>query len=772
MQWFDRKSVPVPAILKGQQADASRMQLLKFFELSIDRREQTRYARSGLMLEHDEGLKSSLSHLFRGRCSFCESAAETRPYHFRPVSEAFPLGREQEPHLYYAWLETAWENLYAICSSCMPDEPRFFPVSGARCPIPGFVPIQRFVEDGEGSWWLEINESPLLVDPCATKDFIKIFGVRWDGEIVGLSKRGTQSIDHFHLNAPDLREARARRYSGYWDRLMNGAELRALDNQADLFDFQGLEFGGTWQLLLRRVAKEVARQLNLQTPSTPTRLRKFFDDVLGTETNIARAKLAVERLKREDADRLHEVIQQAVPKKAAKRSTGTRITSVSLTNFKAIESLEIRLPEASEADKSNDEKPVPSLLILGENAAGKSSVLEAIALTLCDDRVRQKIRARASQPWELVPHYLGGTEPDRRRAEVMIEQADGGQCHLRIAANDFDVISNPFWERVPVFAYGAFRKFDAGHRSKAITRHVDSLFYGVDLTDPESWLLGLPDERFNMVIRALREILSIEGEFDVVERDFARQECFVVTAIPGGDARVRTPLSAVSSGFRSVLAMACDVMDGLMTKTVYPDFGTLATSRGVVLIDEVEAHLHPRWKMQIMSGLRRALPKMTFIATTHDPLCLRGMNDGEVTVLHRVSSKDSALRTALPMVVEARVDLPNVSDLRVEQLLTSDFFQLNSTDAPLMDRKLASVAEWLARDPSTLEPDDRAALETFQRDLEDALPIGATEAHRLVQEAVAEYLKERRQASERRIGELREQAKLRIIQALRGGNRA
>jgi hypothetical protein len=64
----------------------------------------------------------------------------------------------------------------------------------------------------------------------------------------------------------------------------------------------------------------------------------------------------------------------------------------------------------------------------------------------------------------------------------------------------------------------------------------------------------------------------------------------------------RTPLSSVSSGFRTILALTCDVMRWLIERE--KGFTTLDAARGLFLIDEVEAHLHPRWKVTSMDGLR------------------------------------------------------------------------------------------------------------------------------------------------------------------------
>jgi hypothetical protein len=198
-------------------------------------------------------------------------------------------------------------------------------------------------------------------------------------------------------------------------------------------------------------------------------------------------------------------------------------------------------------------------------------------------------------------------------------------------------------------------------------------------------------------------------------------------------------------------------------------FESLETARAVVLIDEVEAHLHPRWKIQIMSALRSALPKVTFIATTHDPLCLRGMEDGEVIVMHRVASQMGA-DSEWPVMVEQVVRLPKVSQLTIEQLLTSDFFGLASTDQPGIERELAMFADLLTARASghALTEDQQLAWTRFEQDISEALPVGTTEVQRLVQEAVKEYLRSRRQISSDNLGKLRDKARRNIVAILEG----
>jgi hypothetical protein len=237
----------------------------------------------------------------------------------------------------------------------------------------------------------------------------------------------------------------------------------------------------------------------------------------------------------------------------------------------------------------------------------------------------------------------------------------------------------------------------------------------------------------------------------------------------GDDAEeIRTPLAVVSSGFRSVLAMVCDIFEGLLRDKAVRERG-FTEAEPIILIDEIEAHLHPRWKMQIMGAFRRVLPRAIFIATTHDPLCLRGMHDREVLVLSRVRRED-ANDQQMPVVVETIAELPNVENLTVEQLLTSDFFAMFSTDSPDAERKLAELGSLLARRAAgdRLSGEETRALDFLEREVALSLPLGSSEVQRLVQQAVADYLQRRRESSAAQLTNLELETRQLIVNALEG----
>jgi predicted ATP-binding protein involved in virulence len=87
-------------------------------------------------------------------------------------------------------------------------------------------------------------------------------------------------------------------------------------------------------------------------------------------------------------------------------------------------------------------------------------------------------------------------------------------------------------------------------------------------------------------------------------------------------------LTQLSDGERSFLAVVCDLVRRLaLANPSYPD---PLVGEGVVLIDELELHLHPRWQREVVEKLRNIFPKIQFIATTHSPFVIQSLMPGEL----------------------------------------------------------------------------------------------------------------------------------------------
>lgn len=769
MQRIDRPET-APLVLRSQIADDTRRRMREFWALERQRRAQTSVPAPSIQA-NDEQYVEAVSALTGGRCAFCEASDKLLVHRFRPAGNALPLPASSNAHLYYLWLSDAWQNLYPICPGCIPPEPQF-PVVNSRAPLPELRQIDTYVKNANGLWpSFPPKENILLLDPCRDREFEKHLLPKLDGELIGESKKGETTVLVFNLNRSDRRNQRYHAYQMLIGRLIRliaspGVQSEHPDWQ-QLFDFPAMDFGGTWFLLLRRLARWIGGSSGVRVRSSRTQIRAFFLRLASEPDAEQRLESALEAIAQEDNG-----LRAGRWTAGSVYSVRAPIASVHITNFKAIEQLELTFAKPVETPDGLSYRRAPSLIILGENATGKSSILEAIALAVTTPAARTALDILWSR-LVLDPSQLGQerTRGGQRRASVQVALATGQSVSLTIEQGAAAVRSELGNQQVPVFAYGAFRRFLTATRRPSPHKHIRNLFDGSTLSNPEPWLKSLPQDRFDLVIRTLRDLLSIEGDFDVIQRERGTRQLRMVTSTiePSGQVRFsRTPLQSVSSGYRSMLAMLCDIMRGLLDPQVYEGFESFQTAQGVVLIDEIEAHLHPRWKVQVMTSLRSALPGMSFIVTTHDPLCLRGMGEGEVVVLQRVGATDSPRETQMPIVVERMEGLPLVADLRIEQLLTSDFFQLLSSDDAASDRRLAQIGDLIRAktEGERLTDNDQQILRQFETDIATALPVGSSEVHRITQEAVAEYLRRRRTASSLTLKRLRDKAKAEILAAL------
>lgn len=752
-----------------------------YFALPREERAQTRVPKTDFNLD-DSSIMAALGRLFRGKCAFCEGRKEVQPYLFRPAYNASPQTQsgaaydDEVGHLYYAWLSLAWENIFPICSDCRPYEEAYFPIIGERCPIPSDLQIDQYVQEGTGLWRdYPIRERARLLDPTDRRIYFhKHLEPSISGWLKETSAEGRDTIEYFNLNSGGIVDRRAAAYSDRLSAIFGRGHVDPRDpHYKSIFEFDSLEFGGSWQLLLRQITQYVTnRNGTIRAPSAREMPRFFANLTRDRSFDLDRVLNLLENdPNHQDDSRDHPIVipSSIAPIVRPPRTKGVlQLESFAITNFKGIQHIDISLPPVMKNSPGRKWTALaPSLLILGENAAGKSSVLEALALALCERSERSL--AGPSSDLILDPNQIGATSERPRQAHIQLE-FDDGRAGLSIGSQGFveDGDYLDFHNQMPrVFGYGAFRQYTSASGGRVRRKYSENLFRSdLLLPNPENWLLDLDDAVFNEVARALRIIISGEATYGFIERDFIARRCYLVSPIERSgqpSASARTPFGAVSSGFRSILAMACDIFRGLLQESGAQSFERLENAQAVVLIDEVEAHLHPRWKMRVMAGFREALPNVTFIATTHDPLCLRSMEDVEVCVVQRVLTDEEDY----PTRVEKLEQTPFASTMTVEQLLTSDLFQLLSTDNADLDLALAKMADEKLNGPSLgLTEYERLVIETHERDVERALPIGSSMAHRMVQEAVADFLRHRASQSFQRRRELRDATKKRILQAL------
>ena len=111
---------------------------------------------------------------------------------------------------------------------------------------------------------------------------------------------------------------------------------------------------------------------------------------------------------------------------------------------------------------------------------------------------------------------------------------------------------------------------------------------------------------------------------------------FEVTVGSGGSEE-RLELSHLSGGYRATLALVADLARRMAQGN--PHLENPLASEAVVLIDEVDLHLHPSWQQRILDDLTRTFPNAQFIVTTHSPQVLTTVEPGQVVTLVREDGK-------------------------------------------------------------------------------------------------------------------------------------
>lgn len=371
-------------------------------------------------------------------------------------------------------------------------------------------------------------------------------------------------------------------------------------------------------------------------------------------------------------------------------------------------------------------------VITGENGTGKTAFLKAIALALlgpeqvvslvpdlrgwiAEGESRGTISVEVQPDHDIDKTKKGGFPSGTFWAEVEIRQ-DGPITDIVSA----DILRNkkkgalngpwqsltPGWFSV---GYGPFRRMygsspDAQRLMMLpgrIPRYATLFKEDATLAEGEEWVKQLNYRRLeknkddDSILKAL---LNLVGD------NFLHQGVAVDEVNSDGiwlrdTAKHRMPLSDMSEGYRSALAMFIDIfrhmvavygVDGLITQNSDGQF--ILNRPGVVMIDEVDAHLHPAWQREIGFWLKQHLPRVQFIVTTHSPLVCQAADEGRI--YHMPSPGDGP-----PFRVSAE-EYRKIIAGKPDEILLSDAFGLPNTRSPRAVDALSRRARLRAKERS------------------------------------------------------------------------
>lgn len=387
------------------------------------------------------------------------------------------------------------------------------------------------------------------------------------------------------------------------------------------------------------------------------------------------------------------------------------IDELKLTNFRTFqrETVSFLHPDQHFEPSPNATLPFPKPpfsnlnLLMGNNGAGKTTLLKAVAIA-CLGPAIEDVKLPL---YRLIRREPGADMPAPEahvEARFTTHPQDGqpeGALESRITLTALLDVERVRWADPvekrwhPIFSaksdafffvgYGAARHVESRDRVDLGARQTDSFVRAqrvrslfeesYSLVPLSAWLPLLEIEnpgRFTQVRRLIDRLLAHTGYTFTGEREqgeylFEKNE-------------LRVPQPALSDGYRAFLGWIGDLLYHVCETC--PSGKKLVENRGIVMVDEIDLHLHPKWQLTVLQTLAAALPNIQFILTSHSPLLVGRLEWMNILVMQtKTRQRSHAVR--IPTAVHG---------LDADQILLSKFFELPSTRAPGKLRQVKQLA--------------------------------------------------------------------------------
>ncbi|MEW5986774.1 MAG: AAA family ATPase [Chloroflexota bacterium] len=435
----------------------------------------------------------------------------------------------------------------------------------------------------------------------------------------------------------------------------------------------------------------------------------------------------------------------------------------------------------SRTRKKGSNRPYRWITLLGENGVGKSTMLQAIGLLLAGPEAAKELLPRP-EGWVRDP-----SKPGKLTAYIVQDEGDEGT--YRGEEREWKNFSHSYWVtgsepvtvslsgrkriteetytepvlieettrllswlRTNAFAsgnrgwfaagYGPFRRLTREHRvllpSMAVPTRSSNFITQFDDDEPisafERWMVYLdfriakdPDDSLAHKMRRIGTeaiVKLLPGKVQVSE---VTKDGRILFEIDGQ----KVPTVGMSDGYRSIIALAGDLVWRLLQ--TFPDLDDPSKAFGVVLIDELDIHLHPVWQRRIAGWLQQTFPNLQFFVATHSPLVAVGAGNEALTLRFR------ARQDTEDVCVEGVED---ISAYDVDRALKSPAFDLVSTYSPETQQKIVQYHQLNFRFPN-LEPEEKRLLAELRGFMQRAQPVNGVPEPGSLEDRMDKYLAER-----------------------------
>ncbi|MDX2218193.1 MAG: AAA family ATPase [Burkholderiales bacterium] len=391
------------------------------------------------------------------------------------------------------------------------------------------------------------------------------------------------------------------------------------------------------------------------------------------------------------------------------------LKQIELKNLRSIQSMRISFAGSEPTQNRR------WTILLGENGCGKSSALRAIGLVLSGSEALASIIGKPDN-W-----IRNGAKQctiaaqietaDGKSRDIALELARGDTMRDIYKRNDksLDALDRALRHASRnyfIAGYGVARRPPS--ESEAFSKRepdflppraqsIASLYSNdAPLMSLEQWIMQRDYTHGESALVALKEAVNQLLPGMTFSRIDKRQRQVFFKTVDG-----EVPLGQLSDGYQNMAAWCGDLLYRILQ--AHPDHNNPLNCRGVLLIDELDLHLHPVWRRRLVEFLDKTLPNFQIIATTHSALAAQQCGPDELYVIRREGRRN--LPTLVPFVGEPR-------NMMLHQLLLSPMFGLSTLDSLAIQRK-KDEARLLATRKGPLRASEKQRLAELRGELAD-----------------------------------------------------
>ena len=338
------------------------------------------------------------------------------------------------------------------------------------------------------------------------------------------------------------------------------------------------------------------------------------------------------------------------PPPHAAQTSAVKLQSIRLDNVRIFE--QFALEPLAQPDNGSGQW----IVLLGENGTGKTTLLRSLVFALLDVKSQPNKLPKSSfspkAPWR----RLGIEDHETAKVRVMLaDRAYQAEISIDPDRREKERLNQRFAEPTsqhhepaysfPFYGYGCRRGSALGGGANQSDdtpgAEVYTLFdEGANLIDAELWLLlrqnihlQNPESEAGRVYPTILAVLASILGFETIEGINGQ------IWVTGPTVGQKMPLSVLSDGYLTTMGWVVDLIARWVKRTelqrekIPEQFNLHMT--GLVLVDEVDLHLHPEWQTRVIGDIRKAFPRMSFVVTTHHPLTLLGARAEEIWKIER-----------------------------------------------------------------------------------------------------------------------------------------